>query len=382
MPVAAQAQDRPGIDRPIRVGMFKGTGISGRYWHTNIHTSHAVVANILANPAGSNLGADLPVPPKGFSFYSMPVAPDSTGGECAGNGCGPTFAQIAAFVAALDTLDIILMNSVTDFGSRVTNMDHRNAIADFWTRKGYVAVHCMTDSPGTWGSLDTIHGARFRFHPQEQAGTLRRDSAFDQEPAWQYLNRGVFSNGLDTSHHDEWMYFTTSGATIRGNAYLRPTMKLDEGSIANPGSGAPMGDHPMSWYKHLPTGGRFFYTALGHRADIWQNARTFRRQLYNAILWTARYESLSALPSSIAPGRGLDPGVAARAPEVSLRVENGYLYFANGSPARVSVRMPDGRLVARREGISIRIPLRSGAVYLVTVHLHKSALLLRRVVMP
>src|SRR5690606_24544952 len=59
---AAVAQDRPGIDRPIRVGQFRGTGTGGSYWHDNIHQSSVLLNTILTNPSTSNLGDSLIVP--------------------------------------------------------------------------------------------------------------------------------------------------------------------------------------------------------------------------------------------------------------------------------------------------------------------------------
>ncbi len=307
----ALAQDAPvpGKDRPIRVGMFKGTGTGGNYWHTNIHTSHTVIRNILANPATAGLGDSLLVPPAGFTFYSAGVGLNSAGtAECTGSGCGATAAQIAEFVGALDTLDVMILSSVVNFGSRVQNAAQRQAFADFWTNKGYVAIHAITDSHGSWAPLDTIHGTRFRGHPAEQDGTIRRDSVFQNEAAWQQLNRGVFSNGVDTTFLEEWFYFTTSGAAIRSTAFLKPTVKLVEASIARPGSQTAMGDHPHSWYRELPSGGRFFYTAVGHRSQVWETVRSFRRQVYNAIVWTAKYDSstTSIHAPRMAPGAAAD----------------------------------------------------------------------------
>lgn len=46
------------------------------------------------------------------------------------------------------------------------------------------------------------------------------------------------------------------------------------------------GDLPIAWQK--PYGqGRVFYTALGHREDVWQDAR-FRQHLRGALLWALR----------------------------------------------------------------------------------------------
>lgn len=346
---AAYAQDVPGKDRPIRVGMFKGTG-PNRYWHTNIHTSHQVLAGILANPSNAGLGDSLEVPPAGFTFHTMKVdagnqGPD--GDECVNNGCGPTQQQIAGFVSMLDTMDVMILSSVVDFGNRVNNDAHRNAIANFWSNKGYVAIHAITDSYGTWDPLDTIHGARFRGHPAEQNGTIGIDTVFQNEPDWKYLNQGVFSNGTDTTFFEEWFYFTTSAAEIRSNPLLKPTTQLDEESIANPGSQQAMGDHPHSWYKELPTGGRFFYTAVGHRAQVWQTVRMFRRQVYNAILWTAKWDSLSQT-SSIRFDKA-----AGRASDYSrLAVSQGALTVSLIPAGNHTVELLgiDGRRIAFRKG--------------------------------
>jgi type 1 glutamine amidotransferase len=51
----------------------------------------------------------------------------------------------------------------------------------------------------------------------------------------------------------------------------------------HPEAGSP-GDFPLSWVKSHGRG-RVFYTALGHREEIWQDAR-FRQHLLGAIRWS------------------------------------------------------------------------------------------------
>lgn len=296
---AAQAQ-RPGIDRPIRVGMLNGIGQSGGFNHTNLHTASSVVAALLASPAGANLGDSLVIPNAGFVFYNMPVA-TSAGVSCSGaTGCGPTLAQVDTIIGALDTLDVLIMNSNVGIGQLVSSSVHRQAFETFWATKGLVSVHFTTDSKGLWAKLDTVNGTQFNNHPAEQIATLRVDSVFKNDASWRYLNQGVFSNGADTAFIEEWMFYTNSGAEIRARSNLKPTTKVVENGM-NVGSLTPMGDHPHSWFRAWPTGGRTFYTGLGHRANVWQSTRTFRRQLYNAILWTAKYDSLSTV--SLSPTR-------------------------------------------------------------------------------
>jgi type 1 glutamine amidotransferase len=292
--LTAQAQaPRPGIDRPIRVAMFKGHGSGADTWHTNIHTSHNVMASLLANPAQAGLGPNLEVPPAGFTFHSMPVGADSAN-QCV---CLPTAERVASFAAALDSFDVLVMSSASNLGALISEPAHRQAFQNFWAAKGYVAIHAVTDSKGTWTPLDSIHGTQFNNHPVEQTAQIRRDSVHQDEAAWQYLNRGLFSNGTDTSFFEEWLFYTNSGAQIRARADLKPTVRLVETGMTGISSIA-MGDHPLSWYRQLPTGGRMFYTGMGHRANVWQGNRVFRRQIYNAILWASQY----GLPTAIQPG--------------------------------------------------------------------------------
>jgi len=53
----------------------------------------------------------------------------------------------------------------------------------------------------------------------------------------------------------------------------------------------------MSWYRSLPTNGRFYYTAIGHESQNMTTLtnRFWRRQIYNGILYTSKYDSLCAV---------------------------------------------------------------------------------------
>jgi len=108
-----------------------------------------------------------------------------------------------------------------------------------------------------------------------------------------------------------------------------------------------MGDHPLSWYKQLPTGGRFFYTALGHRADIWESARTFRRQIYNAILWTAKYDSLAQTVS-------IQPGARRESLRHDMRFSTtpGRLTVTVGTPDKHTIELSElnGKRIATARG--------------------------------
>ena len=298
------AQSVPGKTRPIRVGILKGTG-TGRYWHTNMHTAGSSLASILSNPDGANLGANLVKPDSGFVFTQYGLT-----GTVSGT---PSSAQTDAFIAALDTLDVVILSCIVDMANGIfTAGARRTAMANHWNTKGYVAIHASTDSYGTWPALDSVHAARFQNHPSgDRNGTLRLDTIGGGGPAkpeWAFLNRGL----ADTTFVEEWFSFTQNANVIRAYPNLQTTVNINEASYVGGLEGArQMGaDHPMSWYRKIGTTGRFFYTAVGHRAQNYQggnNPRFLRRQLYNAILWTAGYDTVAAPGVSIKPGKAFGP---------------------------------------------------------------------------
>jgi hypothetical protein len=336
----------PGKDRPIRVGQYKGTG-QGRYWHTNIHTSGLQLAAILASPKTTGLGdtTGLIVPTAGFTFTEFGL-PTGTG--------TPTAAQRDAFVAALDTLDVVIISCFVDIGNSISAGAPRTALMNHIQNKGYIAAHATTDSYGTWAGLDSIHAARFQNHPSsDRNGRLRLDSldlSYNEgDSAWKFLNRSL----ADTTFLEEWFSFTTNGNVIRAYPGVKVTVNIDESSYNGGLGGArAMGtDHPMSWYRKLPTGGRFFYTAVGHRANIWQGGaqpRFLRRQLYNAILWTAKYDSVASVVSVQAPrGSSMKSSDFSR---LSVSPSALTVTLIPGGSHSVELMTVDGKRVALQQG--------------------------------
>ena len=361
------AQQVPGKDRPIRVGQYKGTG-QGRYWHTNIHTSGAQLAAILAAPDSTGLGEGVIKPDAGFSFTQFGL-PSGTG--------APTAGQRDAFIAALDTLDVVIISCFVQIGNSIASDADRAKLMAHIEKKGYIAVHATTDSYGTWAGLDSIHAARFQNHPSsDRNGRLRLDSLDlsynDPDSTWRFLNKSLG----DTTFLEEWFSFTTNGNVIRGYPGVKVTVNIDEASYNGGLGGArAMGaDHPMSWYRYLPTGGRFFYTAVGHRANIWAGTsaqpRFLRRQLYNAILWTAGYDTAMKV-TSVRP----EFNKSVNASELSrMNVAQGELSVTLLQSGAHSVELKglDGRRVAMRRGEGSNYEynftgLRAG-VYAVTVN--------------
>jgi type 1 glutamine amidotransferase len=345
---------------PIRVGIFKSLG-PNRYYHTSIHTGSSEIVAILAKPDSANLGPNLIVPRDGFVTTLFGI--DTS---CKSNGCTASAGQKAAFMAALDTLDAVVFPHITDFGGSMPDTSQRSRLLRFFHAKGVVSIHGSIDTYGSWPSWDSIHGTRFNnWTTSNPEATLHLDTAAKGDPHWRFLNRGL----PDTSRFaEEWMSFTTNGNVIRAQSGLKVSVNVDESSY-NMGGARAMGDHPMSWFREHPGGGRFFFTALGHRAQLYTaSAPTnfVRRQLYNAILWAAGVDSngvVGVRPAG-ATGKGMRPEVRVSRSEVSVRV-------AEETPYRVDIHTLDGRRVASLRGqngspVTFR-NLKPHAVYLVSI---------------
>jgi type 1 glutamine amidotransferase len=268
---------------PIRVGIFTGIG-QGRFWTTSAHTAANAITLLLAAPDTARLGPNLIKPRDGVTASRF--------GIVTGTGYA-TVEQKQAFINALDTLNVLVFVNNTAIGEVFSEPDHRQKIEAFVRRKGLVSVHKTIDSYGAWPAWDSLHGARFQNHPSsDRNAAIRLDTLSGRDEAWHFLNRGL----ADTTFLEEWFSYTTNADVIRSTPGLKTTVNVDETTYAGGLGGArSMGtDHPLSWYRELSEGGRFFYTAIGHRANLYQGGnqpRFLRRQLYNAILWAAGVDS-------------------------------------------------------------------------------------------
>jgi type 1 glutamine amidotransferase len=351
---------------PIRVGIFKSVG-PNRYFHTNIHTAGSAIVTMLANPSAADLGPNLIIPKDGFvvTLFGVRDTVTSTGAPAR----TATDAQQAAFISALDTLDVVVFPSLTDFGGSMPDPSRRSRLLEFFQAKGVVSIHGSIDTYSTWPSWDSIHGTRFQnWTSNDRLATLHLDTASKGDPNLGLLNRGL----PDTARFfEEWMSFTTNGNVIRANAGLKVTVNIDESSYDGGMGGArAMGaDHPMSWFREFSGGGRFFFTALGHRAQhyLGTGATNYvRRQLYNAVLWAAGADSNGVV--------GVRPAGATRAgkgPEVRVSRSEIHVRVAEETPFTVDIHALDGRRIASRQGRKAGTLVFNNcaphAVYLVTV---------------
>ena len=285
---------------PVRVGFFKGIAPS-RYWNTNMHTAGAALSDLLGNPDSANLGPALVKPSGGIrvAFYGVPYVATDTMHLLR----TPTAEQKAAFIAALDSLDVVIFSNSTGLDGIFTDSLQRRALERFFKTRGVVGLHWTWQTGGSaaaWGTWDSLPGARSGSWIVSGFGTVRLDMTA-RDPASRFLNRGL----PDTARFAEkWLSLTLLPDALRANPGLKATVTLDSASLSPSNMRSP-NTQPYSWYRELPEGGRFFYTGLGDRVGLFTGAPSLdsagdtvrpgthflRRQLYNAILWAAGVDS-------------------------------------------------------------------------------------------
>ena len=143
-----------------------------------------------------------------------------------------------------------------------------------WIRDGhaFLGAHSASDTYHDSPDYLAMLGAEFETHGNEATADLRVEDP--THPAGAPLPNPfrIF---------DELYEFRTNPRG-RVNILLSLDRHPDDG---HPAAGQP-GDYPFAW-SHTYGSGRVFYTALGHRDEVW-NDRRFQQHLIGAIRWATR----------------------------------------------------------------------------------------------
>jgi hypothetical protein len=136
---------------------------------------------------------------------------------------------------------------------------------------GFLGVHSATDTFYTWPDYLDLIGGYFDGHPWHQAVTIKV-----VDPG----NPLVAHLGDSLQVEDE--IYQIRDFDYRGSQVL---LRLDQNSVdlGMPGVHQRSYGWPLAWTRSFGQG-RVFYTALGHEASVWRDAR-FQLLLTKAILW-------------------------------------------------------------------------------------------------
>ncbi|MFD1829738.1 MULTISPECIES: ThuA domain-containing protein [Streptomyces] len=206
----------------------------------------------------------------GYRHDSIPQGTDAFRELAAALGLAATATEdpeeLAAALAGEDCRAVVFLST----SGEVLTPGGREALRAYAERGGaFVGVHAATTTEYDWPWYGELLGARFDRHPALQPGVAVVEDR--DHPATAHL-------GPSWPFTDEWYDFRSSP---RGR--VRVLLSADESSYRGGGMGE---DHPLAWC-HENTGGRVFYTALGHTGESYADP-AFRRHLLGGLAWAAR----------------------------------------------------------------------------------------------
>lgn len=312
---------------PIRVLIYSSCGDVG-YVHAAISSGNTRLTTLLLNPAAA--GLDSPIIPK--DGFTVDAIGPSGGTASGGNG---TTTDGHALIVALATHDVLILNSNTAIGDLFTSAD-KLALLAWGAKHGIVGFHGAADSHSLWPAWDSLTGGLFTKHNVAIA-TIHADSlpANVNDPDYKTLNVGL---PKVNTFNEEWYSYQSNPRSAPG---IHVLSTVDENTYT---PDARMGDHPFSWYRTNPAGGRFFYTGAGHMQELFVTNQWFRRQAYNAILWAA-----GAATVSIRTGMAAESGASAKG---SAEVSGASITvsFAKAGPHSLEILSLDGKRAAMIRG--------------------------------
>jgi type 1 glutamine amidotransferase len=156
--------------------------------------------------------------------------------------------------------------------------------------KGFVGMHAAGDTFHNFAPYIDMVGAEFKHHDaQVEVDPINEDK---ECPACSHLP-------------DKWKIFDEIYQFKNfDRAKVHGLLRLDH----HPNDNTP-GDYPLSWCKEYGKG-RVFYTALGHREDVWdpdwkdrknpkEVAEAYQQHILNGIKWAVGLEKWNAKPQTV-----------------------------------------------------------------------------------
>jgi uncharacterized protein len=151
--------------------------------------------------------------------------------------------------------------------------DDQKAALMAWIRAGhaFVGIHSATDTFYKWPEYGEMIGGYFDEHPWNTQVTMKVED--HAHPSTKHL-------GASWTLADEIYQFKNYSRSNK-----RVLLSLDVTSVDLAAEGVKRSDRDFAnaWYKSWGSG-RVFYTALGHRPEVWQDP-AFQQHLAGGISW-------------------------------------------------------------------------------------------------
>jgi hypothetical protein len=155
--------------------------------------------------------------------------------------------------------------------------EQKAALLDFIkSGKGFVGIHSATDTFYKWPEYGELIGGYFDQHPWHQEVTVKVED--QNHPASRHL-------GKSFKMTDE-IYQFKDFSRSRVHVLLSLNVNSD---LTKPTVHRTDKDFALAWWRNYGKG-RVFYTALGHRPEVWQDER-FQQHLLGGLRWAMGIES-------------------------------------------------------------------------------------------
>jgi putative heme-binding domain-containing protein len=187
----------------------------------------------------------------------------------------PTRDPAAFEPASLARFHVVFFYTTGDLPLSVAQRDALFA----WVKQGgsFVGAHCATDTFPSVPEYGEMIGARFDLHPWHEKVRVKVEDTF-------HVATRHLGDGFEIT--DEIYQF----ADPYDRARMHVLLSVDVASVDlnKPEVHRPDHDFALAWTK--PWGkGRVFYTALGHRPEVWKDER-FLKLLAGGFKWAMRME--------------------------------------------------------------------------------------------
>jgi hypothetical protein len=149
--------------------------------------------------------------------------------------------------------------------------EQKQALLDFIkSGKAFLGVHSATDTFYQWAEYGELIGGYFDGHPWNEEVEIKVEDR--QHPATRHLPPSF-------RIADEIYQFKNFS-----RERVKVLMSLDTERTDMNKRGIKAQDFPLAWWREYGKG-RVFYTALGHRPEVWDDSR-FQTMIANAIKWS------------------------------------------------------------------------------------------------
>ena len=187
-------------------------------------------------------------------------------------------------IASVQEYELIVFSNTS--GDAILNANQRSNFESYIANGGsYLGIHAATDTyrhstangsnTGAWDFYAKLVGASVQQSPNHVSGT----------PAYSMGLVGFHESTQNLPSpwvkNEEYYYWENGFFGLNNNPVLEVEETIGPNNMINSYDAV----RPMSWYRELPTGGKMFYTAIGHSVSNYGSDQNFVQHISDAVNW-------------------------------------------------------------------------------------------------